>query len=98
MPDPQMLRTPGQYWTEDATITNPRTQANLRRWGSAREACRILDDCDVKLLYELIARGDIAAYKRRPHASNSHWRVDLLSVWKFKQSQIAASCGCRAIE
>jgi hypothetical protein len=82
----QML--PGFSWTEDEFLTVPKSERKLRRWGSVQQACKILDDCDREVLYDLIAVAAVHAYKRRPHRSNSHWRVDLLSVWEHKQRQM----------
>lgn len=79
---------PGVSWTEDALLRVPNSAAKLRRWGSIEQACRILDDCDRETMYDLIAIGSVRAYKRRPHRPNSHWRVDLMSVWQHKQRQL----------
>ena len=81
---------PGVSWTEDAYLVVARSERKLRRWASVAQACKILDDCDRETLYDLIAIKAVRAYKRRPHRSNSHWRVDLLSVWEHKQRQMAA--------
>lgn len=75
---------------EDAILTVANSDRKLRRWGSVQQACKILDDCDREVLYDLIETKQVRAYKRRPHRPNSHWRVDLLSVWEHKQSQMAA--------
>jgi hypothetical protein len=75
---------------EDATLSVAKSDRKLRRWGSVQEACKILDDCDREIIYDLIATQQVRGYKRRPNRSNSHWRVDLLSVWHHKQSQMAA--------
>ena len=75
---------------EDATLTVPNSDRKLRRWGSVQQACKVLDDCDREIIYDLISVGAIRGYKRRPHRSNSHWRVDLLSVWEHKQRQLSA--------
>jgi len=76
---------------EDATLSVAKSDRKLRRWGSVQEACKILDDCDREILYELITTGQVRGYKRRPQRPNSHWRVDLLSVWHHKQSQMAVA-------
>ena len=81
---------PGVSWTEDAFLKVADSDRKLRRWGSIAQACKILDDCDREILYDLIAVGSVKAYKRRPHRSNSHWRVDLLSVWEHRQRQFVA--------
>lgn len=81
---------PSFSFLEDATLTVPQGDRKLRRWGSVQLACKMLDECDREIIYDLIAVGSIRAYKRRPHAPNSHWRVDLLSVWEHKARQLAA--------
>jgi hypothetical protein len=83
--DPPLL--PGASWTEDATLSTSKG-TKLKRWGSTQAACRILDDCDREVIYELVAMGMIRGWKLRPHRSNSHWRIDLLSVWEHKQRQL----------
>ena len=45
---------------EDATLSVPKSDKKLRRWGSVQEACRILDDCDREIIYDLIATGGTA--------------------------------------
>ncbi|BCU76004.1 hypothetical protein [Luteolibacter sp. LG18] len=74
-------------WAEEKHVVSPRTGAKLPRWGSVAKACELLDDCDRETIYILIKSGAIRGYKRRPDRENSHWRVDLLSVWHHKQSQ-----------
>ena len=81
---------PGISWTEDAYLVVAASERKLRRWGSVEQARKMLDECDRETIYDLIAVKAIKAYKRRPHRSNSHWRVDLLSVWEHKQRQLAA--------
>jgi hypothetical protein len=83
---------PGLAWTEGHTLT-AKSGTKLRRWGSVQQACKILDDCDREIIYDLIRVDSIRGYKRRPHASNSHWRIDLLSVWEHKQRQLGSGRG-----
>ena len=90
MSDAAHCELPGISWTEDAYLVVPMSERKLRRWGSVEQARKMLDDCDRETIYDLIAVGAIKAYKRRPHRANSHWRVDLLSVWEHKQRQLAA--------
>ncbi|RYG96717.1 MAG: DNA-binding protein [Alphaproteobacteria bacterium] len=78
---------PASSFTEDAHITTSKG-AKVSRWGSVKQACKILDECDVKTIYALKKSGDIRAYKRRPDRPNSHLRVDLVSVWEHKQKQL----------
>ena len=80
---------PGFSWTEDSLLAVPKSDRKLRRWGSVQQACKILDDCDREIIYDLIETKQVRGYKRRPHRPNSHWRVDLLSVWEHKQRQMA---------
>jgi len=79
---------PGMSWTEGNTLTTA-TGARLRRFGSVQMACKILDDCDRHVIYELRDSGLIKGYKRRSDRINSHLRIDLLSVWEYKQRQLA---------
>jgi len=53
-----------------------------------RMACKILDDCDRQVIYDLRESGQITGYKLNPKASNSHLRIDLLTVWEHKQKQL----------
>lgn len=78
---------PGLSWTEGQTLV-AKGGAKLRRWGTVQKACEILDGCDRQVIYDLIAVRSIVGYKLKPHRANSHWKVDLLSVWEHKQKQI----------
>jgi hypothetical protein len=80
---------PGLSFTEDSHLRVANSDRKLRRWGSVQAACKILDECHRETLYDLIEVGAIRAYKLRPHRPNSHWKVDLLSVWEHKQRQLA---------
>jgi hypothetical protein len=79
---------PGLSWTEDAVLRTPQG-GKLRRWGSVREACKMLGNCDRETLYRIVDSGLVRGYKLRPDVRNSHRRVDLLSVWEHKQRQMA---------
>ena len=81
---------PGISWTDDAFLRLPDSERKLRRWGSVAQACKILDDCDREVLYDLLSIKAVRGYKLRPHRPNSHWKVDLLSVWEHKQRQMVA--------
>ena len=83
---------PGISWTENTQITTSQGK-RLQRFGSVKKACQILDDCDVKVIYDLRKTGSIRAYKLKPHRPNSHLRVDLVSVWEHKQRQLAGRAG-----
>jgi len=85
---PDQLELPLFSWTDGNHLTT-REGARLQRWGSVKKACAILDDCDRETIYDLIASGQVAGYKRNPKRSNSHYRVDLLGVWHLKQEQIS---------
>jgi hypothetical protein len=77
-------------FAQDTYLAVPKSDRKLRRWGDIKAASKILDDCDREVLYDLIAVGAVRAYKLRPHRPNSHWKVDLLSVWEHKQRQLTA--------
>ena len=81
---------PGFSWNEDSTLRVANSDRKLRRWGSVQQASAMLDDCDRVIIYDLIECGSIRGYKRKPHRANSHWRIDLLSVWEHKQRQMVA--------
>jgi hypothetical protein len=74
-------------WAEERYLLTKEGK-RLPRWGSVERACAILDGCRRQELYDLIAARLVDAYKLKPHRANSHWRVDLLSVWKHKQGQM----------
>jgi len=78
---------PNLSWTEDTFLKIPNSDRKLRRWGSVKQACKVLDNCDREVIYDLIAVKAGRGYKLRPHASNSHFKVDMLSVWERKQRQ-----------
>jgi len=80
---------PGHSWEEDRALKRA-DGGSLRRWGTVGQACRMLDDCDRHDVYDLIEAKLVAAYKLKPWSKNSKWKIDLLSVWRFKQGQLAA--------
>jgi hypothetical protein len=82
------LFLPGVSWTDDTTLTTAQG-SKLRRYGSVRMACRILDGCDRHTIYDLKEAGVIRAYKHKAHRRNSHLRVDLSSDnYKSPQRQL----------
>lgn len=87
MSSPQVANSPSQSWTEGQKLSL-KDGRELNRWGGVANACKVLDDCDRHVIYELIEAGAIVAYKLQPHRANSHWKIDLLSVWTHKQNQI----------
>jgi hypothetical protein len=84
-PDP-VADLPLFSWTEDRYLRT-KGGGKLKRWGSVRDACRLLFDCDRKVIYDLLDAGLIEGRKLRPHRPNSHWKVDLLSVWEYRERQ-----------
>ncbi|RYD19911.1 MAG: hypothetical protein EOP88_17130 [Verrucomicrobiaceae bacterium] len=90
MPEASAPELPGLCWTEGQTLV-AKGGTKLRRWGSVQAACRILDDCERHVIYDLVAAKSIKGYKLKPHVPNSHWKIDLLSVWEHKQRQIHAA-------
>ncbi len=81
------LDLPNVAWTEGTHLV-AKNGTRLQRWGSVQKACKILDDCDRQVIYDLKDSGQITGYKLNPKASNSHLRIDLLSVWEHKQRQV----------
>ena len=88
-PDPATMNLPLFDWAEERFLLT-REGKRLDRWGDVKKACAILDGCRRQELYDLIDARMVRAYKIKPHRPNSHWRVDLLSVWKHKQGQVQA--------
>lgn len=88
MSDPTAPGQPGVSRTNDEFLKIPKSGQELWRWGSVREACRILDDCDRGVIYDLLAVKAVRGYKPRLDSSNSHFKVDPLSVWEHKQRQL----------
>jgi hypothetical protein len=74
-------------WAEEQFLVTKEGK-RLPRWGKVKQACKILDNCDREELTDLIKAKLIRGYKLKPHRPNSHWRVDLLSVWRHKQMQM----------
>lgn len=87
MQDPTTCELPGLSWTEGQVLTT-KGENKLRRWGSVKKASEMLDGCDREVIYDLLTVGMVRGYKLRPHRANSHWKVDLLSVWEHKQRQL----------
>ncbi len=88
MSDPASPGQPAVSRTNDELLEIPNNDQELRRWGSVKQACEILDDCDRGVIYDLLAVKAVRGYKPRPNSSNSHFKVDLLSVWEHKQRQL----------
>lgn len=78
---------PGCSWTDDSHLV-AKNGTRLQRWGNVEKACKILDGCDRQVIYDLYHSKQIRGYKLNPLASNSHLRIDLLSVWEHKQKQL----------
>jgi hypothetical protein len=85
---PSDFRFPSGGWGGDCFIKTS-AGAKLRRWGSSSQAAKILGNCDKDSVYDLIKSGLIDAYKLKPHAPNSPWRIDLVSVQMFRNNQMA---------
>jgi hypothetical protein len=79
----------GGFGADCFLITSKGTK--VKRWGSVRQACKILGGCDRESVYVLIAAGLLDAYKLQPHRPNSHWRVDLVGCQLHKIGQLAGS-------
>ncbi len=90
MSEPALPTPPVVSWTEDEYLRVPNSDRKLRRWGNVKQACKILDNCDRDVIYDLLAIKAVKGYKLRPHVSNSAFKVDLLSVWQHKQRQLGA--------
>jgi hypothetical protein len=86
-PAPPLLS--GGFGADCFLITSKGTK--VKRWGSVRQAGKILGGCDRESVYVLIAAGLLDAYKLQPHRPNSHWRVDLVGCQLHKNGQLAGS-------
>jgi len=78
---PDQLNLPITSWEELGSVRSAGGR-RLRRWGSVKEAGRMLWGYSKATVYVLIEAGEIKAVKRG--ARNCHWRVDLVSVWEYK--------------
>ena len=72
----------------DCYLTTTRG-TKIKRWGSVRQAAKVLGGCDRESVYVLIAAGLVDAYKLQPGKTNSHWRVDLVACQRHRDSQLA---------
>jgi hypothetical protein len=77
---------PDSFTAGNKLITSAGKPVN--RYGSVKQACAILDDCDRQTIYDLFHSKQIRGYKRNPAAANSHLRIDLTDVWKIKRQQL----------
>jgi len=84
---PLDFTVPAGGWGGDCYLTTTRG-TKLRRWGSVRQAAKVLGGCDRESIYVLIEAGLIDAYKLQPGKSNSHWRVDLVGCQRHRDSQM----------
>jgi hypothetical protein len=78
----EQVTLPFSSWDEDGVLS-ARSGARLTRWGSVREASRILWGYQKDSIYKLLRAGVVRAVKRP--GRNCSWRVDLLSAWEYKQ-------------
>lgn len=83
-PTDDQLELPLRSWDEGLYL-KARDGSRLKRWGSVREACRILFGCDREHIYYLIESGAVEGRKLKPHRPNSHYKVDLLGVWEIRE-------------
>lgn len=72
---------PLSSWEEDSWLRSQDGKP-LRRWGSVREAGRILWGYEKDTIYQLLRSGVVRGVKRPGRTSN--WRVDLMSAWEYK--------------
>lgn len=77
----EQVPLPLSSWEEDAWLRS-RDGKPLRRWGSVKEAGRILWGYQKDVIYALLRSGVVRGVKRPGRTSN--WRVDLLSAWEYK--------------
>lgn len=77
----EQMNLPALSWDEEASVRSEDGR-KLRRWGSVREAQRMLWGVNKHEVYDLLRAGIIRAV-RRP-GGKTKWRVDLVSVWEYK--------------
>lgn len=82
---PEQLELPLHAWDEGMEL-EARDGSRLRRWGSVGEMSRVLFGLERRACYYLIERGEVVGFKLGK-ASNSHYRVDLVSVWEYRQRE-----------
>ena len=75
---------PEKSWDEGMELPT-KSGGKLRRWGSIREMSRILFDLDREACYLLIESEEVEGFKLGK-ARNSHYRVNLLSAWEYRQA------------
>lgn len=78
----EQLELPVKSWDEGSFLRK-KDGGRLRRWGSVEEAGTILFGVGKDKIYAMIRDGDVRAAKIGT-SKNSHWRVDLVSVWECK--------------
>lgn len=86
--NPKAIPQPKRSWTEEAELRSQEGN-KLPRYGSVQTACKMLAGCRRHELYDLIHAGIVKGFKVNTEKPNSHWRVDLLSVWEHKQRQLS---------
>ena len=87
-PLPLDCTVPAGGWGADCYLSTTHG-TKVRRWGSVRQAAKVLGGCDRETIYVLIEAGVIAAYKLQPEKRNSHWRVDLVGCQRHRDGQLA---------
>lgn len=85
---PPDCTVPAGGWGGDCYLSTTRG-TKLRRWGSVRQAAKVLGGCDRESIYVLIRAGLIDANKLKPEKRNSHWRVDLVGCQRLRDGQLA---------
>jgi len=78
------MELPLRAWDEGLEL---RTQDGtcIKRFGKISEMSRVLFDLDREACYRLIEDGKVDGFKRG-EAHNAHYRVDLLSVWRYRKN------------
>jgi hypothetical protein len=80
---PEQLEMPLRSWSEGDTL-RAQSGAALQKWGSVEQARKLLWGCGKNKVIELVRGGSIQGFKAGP-APNSPIKVDLVTVWRYKQ-------------
>lgn len=79
------LELPMSSWDEGLELES-RDGTRLQRWGSVAQMRKILFGLDRDACYGLIESGEVDGFKLG-RASNSHYKVDLVSAWSYRQRE-----------
>mgnify|MGYP000592646950 CR=1 FL=1 len=89
---PEQMELPLHAWEEGLEL-KAQDGTKLERWGSAKQAMKILGIKDRATLYSMIQAGEIPARKLRQTSNgNSPYKIDLLACWEYNQARLGDAC------